>query len=315
MHYIGIDGGGTKTEFVICNEIGKVLNSLTLGTIHYAQIGFNESLNRVKEGIKELCINSGCEYDDIKAIGIGIPGFGEVQSDSNKITDLFKTEFGDKIRIQNDVALACIGGFAFKTGIGLVAGTGSMAVTFDKEDRLIRCGGWGPDCGDEGSAHWIGKKALEAYGKMSDSRIPKSKLYYLMKEELSIEDDFDIIDIVIKSEDKRKIISSMSTYVGQSAEEDEVSREILKQAADELALLILGIINKQNSQCEEIKVAYFGGVFNCGKYILEPLKQYLLEANINISLQEPVLRASLGGILLAKGKDNLDNDFIKNLKD
>ena len=44
----------------------------------------------------------------------------------------------------------------------MIAGTGSIALSL-KEGMLQRCGGWGYQLGDEGSAYWIAKKMLNAF--------------------------------------------------------------------------------------------------------------------------------------------------------
>lgn len=51
--------------------------------------------------------------------------------------------------------------------------------------------------GDEGSAHWIGKKTLEVFSKEADHRLDKDDLYYHIRDVLNIKDDFEIIDYAL----------------------------------------------------------------------------------------------------------------------
>ena len=40
-YYMGIDGGGTKTKFVLADETGEINESYTGGACIYLQVGFN----------------------------------------------------------------------------------------------------------------------------------------------------------------------------------------------------------------------------------------------------------------------------------
>lgn len=59
----------------------------------------------------------------------------------------------------------------------------------------MRCGGWGPLIGDESSGYYIGKQLVNIFTRQSDGRFPRTNLYNLMKEELNIDYDFEIIPL------------------------------------------------------------------------------------------------------------------------
>ena len=315
MYYIGIDGGGTKTEFVIADESGKVLSTYLDETIHYGQIGFEKMLSRVQEGINKLLVNIDVKFEEVIGIGIGVPGYGEVEKDSLEIEKVLKQSFGNKIKINNDVAIANVGAFAYSSGIVLVAGTGSMAVTMKEDGSITRCGGWGADCGDEGSAYWIGCKALQVFGKMSDGRIEKSEFYTILKNELNLRYDFELIDYVEKSKDKRRTIASLSKYIGIAAEcGDKEAQNILNLAAIELSLLVKTVLRCDKGRDSKAKVACIGGVFNAKDRIITPLREALQKDGEAIEIIAPILKPSLGACLYARGKEEGLNEFVSNLK-
>ena len=64
--------------------------------------------------------------------------------------------------LKSDVQIAIEGALDGQDGIVVIAGTGSIALSL-KEGMLQRCGGWGYQLGDEGSAYWIAKKMLNAF--------------------------------------------------------------------------------------------------------------------------------------------------------
>ncbi|MGZ8492968.1 MAG: N-acetylglucosamine kinase, partial [Gemmatirosa sp.] len=57
-----------------------------------------------------------------------------------------------------------------------IAGTGSIAFGRGPDGTFQRCGGWGPNLGDEGSGAWIGRRALNIATASSDGREPETAL-------------------------------------------------------------------------------------------------------------------------------------------
>ena len=54
---IGIDGGGTKTDFVLCDTAGRVISRVRKNGSNLNNIGFEKAIGIVKEGINELLKN------------------------------------------------------------------------------------------------------------------------------------------------------------------------------------------------------------------------------------------------------------------
>lgn len=53
-YYIGIDGGGTKTEFLLADENHKILSRTLRGSASYMQIGEGGLIDLLDEGIENL---------------------------------------------------------------------------------------------------------------------------------------------------------------------------------------------------------------------------------------------------------------------
>ena len=315
MYYIGIDGGGTKTTFTLINEQGLKIGQYKTGTTHYAQIGFDGLKSVIKEGIEEILENSDISRNLIKGVFLGLPGYGEVKSVKHKIVEVVKSILGDiKYEIGNDVEVGLAGSLAGEDGINIVSGTGSIALGKDSTGSFARCGGWGDYIGDEGSAHWIGKKTLEIFSKEADNRLEKGDLYYNIREKLNLEDDFDIIDYVLnKIQKDRGKIAEFSSICHESAlQGDKNAIKIFEEAAYELSLLVKMIVNELNFE-KEILVSYSGGVFNSKEMILKPLRKEL--SDFNVKLIEPILGPDEGACLLAYKLDGnmITESFIENL--
>lgn len=318
MYFLGIDGGGSKTKAVLCDEYGKMKYTMYKGSLNYYQIG--------KDGIKtvlhQLLEEILCNVNDIKrddiVVGLGIPSYKEVFNITKIIDQIVKDEFYcvKKYIVENDGVISINGSLAGKDGIHIVSGTGSIGISLNEEGVITRVGGWGPVFGDEGSAYWIGKKTLETFSKQCDGRHEKTMLYYLIKEYFNISNNFDIIDYFgNKLIDKRKEIAKISKLCCEAAIRGDVfCKNIFTEAALELSIIIKALI-KSLKMDKEILLSYSGGVFKSESLILTPLMNNLCYENI--TLVNPILSPELGACLMAFKSVNSDgnkvNDFINNL--
>lgn len=315
MYYIGIDGGGTKTTFTMIDSNGYKIAQYTTGTTHYEQVGFDGVERVLSEGLNKIIELSNIDRDEIKSAFLGLPGYGEVKSVQLKIDNIVEKVFeGIKTKVGNDVEVGLCGSLAGREGINIVSGTGSIALGKDAKGNFRRCGGWGDYIGDEGSAHWIGKKTLEVFSKEADNRLEKGLIYKNIREKLNIEDDFEVIDYALNEIKKdRTKIASLSTICFESAKlNDKNAIKIFEDASYELSLLVRMII-KELDFGDEVLVSYSGGVFKSGELILNPLRNNLKD--YNVKLIEPILGPDMGACLLAYKlyNEEINEDFVENM--
>ena len=171
--YIGIDGGGTKTKMSLFNEEGLLCKEIVLPTVHILTQPKDKCIEILKNGVDQLD-----PHCDAK-IGIGLAGYGQDKRIRNEIEDICSNAFGNRsFVLESDVRIAFEGALNGQEGIVVIAGTGSIAFSL-KNNVMKRCGGWGYQLGDEGSAYWIVKKMLNVFCQEIDGRLPKTKLYNL----------------------------------------------------------------------------------------------------------------------------------------
>ena len=78
-YFIGVDGGGSKTIFGLCNEKGRLINIVKTGSTSHQQYGHKEIFDRIKMGIEQLLGNARIKSSDIGGACFGMPCFGEKQ--------------------------------------------------------------------------------------------------------------------------------------------------------------------------------------------------------------------------------------------
>ena len=73
----------------------------------------------------------------------------------------------------NDGDLVVAAGTPEGWGVGVIAGTGSIAVGRATDGRTARAGGWGHLIGDEGSAYGVVLETLRLVARRADGRDPR----------------------------------------------------------------------------------------------------------------------------------------------
>lgn len=301
MRFLGIDGGGTKTEFLIIDENGETLSHCIRSSCHYKQTSLLNFKNVLKEGIDYVCKKANTDLEDIDYGVLGIPGYGCILEDIDILNyivgEIFPT---DRFKCVNDGEIAWAGSLAFKPGINIVSGTGCIGFGVNQNGLKLESGGWGSFCGDEGSGFWLGKKAIELFTKQADGRLDKSPIYHILKDRFKIENDREIVDIILnKFHMDRREVASISTDLRLAADKGDLfAIEYFKMAAYEYYLIVKSLIEQLDfNKKEDILVSYSGGVFKSGKYILNPFKNYLENLGDNIKVVKPILSPVSGAAL------------------
>ena len=64
MYFLGIDGGGTKTDFLVTDDRGNVIAQKRIGTVSYRIIGADSSIRLLNRTIAELLDKSPKSVDN-----------------------------------------------------------------------------------------------------------------------------------------------------------------------------------------------------------------------------------------------------------
>jgi len=160
--FLGIDGGGSKTAFVLEDEKGKELGRVESGPSNWISTGEVETRRNIASGIEKL--NA---FPDV--VGGGFAGAGRPEGVRFYKDCLAQLLPASRIFIETDAFISYVGAIGLQPGLLLIAGTGSIAIGRRMDGSMIRVGGWGPAFSDEGSGFWIGSKALRFALRASDS--------------------------------------------------------------------------------------------------------------------------------------------------
>ena len=267
---IGIDGGGTKTEFVLFTESGRILRRLKLAQSNPNDIGIEKCCAVLTEGIDALL--------DVapKVCGIFAGIAGCVTGDNAQRVSAYLKPRYKSIMIAVDTdgvnVLAC-NTDAFNS-MALICGTGS--VLFVRENGIMhRIGGWGYLFDESGSAYDIGKDAVKAALAQGDGLGEDTVITDLLKEECK-SDMWDSLNVVYSK--GKPYIASLAPVVFKANElGDTAANRILRKNAAHLASLITTAMAKYN--CGSHVVAC-GGLMEHYKEVLLPMIKESVPENV-----------------------------------
>lgn len=300
--FLGVDGGGTKTEFLLLDAGGQIRARHQESGSYYIQVGIEEVRRVVIEGTQSVLRKAGARSGDITFAFFGLPAHGE-DRDNTAVLDALPLAVlaQERYRCGNDMVCGWAGSLACSDGINVVAGTGSICYG-EYRGRSARCGGWGELFSDEGSAYWIAREGLTLFSKMSDARIPKGPLHALLVEKLGLCVDMDLADLIFNDwKQERSRIAALSQWVADAVDAgDAAARNVFERAGVELAAMVDATRRSlQFSASDAVHVSYSGGAFKAGSRLLDPMRQALAAAATGYTLHPPRFVPSVGASLYA----------------
>jgi N-acetylglucosamine kinase-like BadF-type ATPase len=176
VRLLGVDGGGTTTEAWLAEPGGKILGRGRSGPSNAKAVGLEAARIALFAVICAAFKDAGLAPTPVDVACLGLAGFD--RPDDRRILAGWCAEarWAERLVTANDGDLVIAAGTPDGWGVGVIAGTGSIAVGRAKDGRTARAGGWGHKIGDEGSAYAVVLDALRLVARRADGRDPPSAL-------------------------------------------------------------------------------------------------------------------------------------------
>src|SRR5215472_15372423 len=276
--YLGVDGGGSKTRFLLIDEEGKVLGAHAEGPAYHLEIGLEALERMLAQGIKRTLHEGSFAATDVTFAFLGLPAYGEDRGVQAKLDDAPAAALPrGHYRCGNDMVCGWAGALAGADGINIAVGTGSIAYG-EYAGRSARAGGWGELFSDEGSAYWLAREGLRLFSRMSDGRSPRGALHGILRRHFALEDDLDLCAAVYGTGiTQRSQLAQLSRLVAEAARAgDPAAAALFAEAAGELADIVDAVRDRLRVPQEvELPVSYSGGMFQVPDLLLTPFEAAL----------------------------------------
>jgi N-acetylglucosamine kinase-like BadF-type ATPase len=265
-YYLAIDGGGTKTRCVLADETTVLAKAMSGGS-NVVRLGERQAREALRNAIRQACVTAKISPGRIHAVCIGAAGAARPEIAAkirNILAELISETAPEtalpKIEVVGDTEIALEAAFGGGPGVIVIAGTGSIAYGHDAAGCTARAGGWGFAVSDEGSGHWIGRRAICAILSARDqSRETALTAMVLQAWKLT-----SIDELVQKANSTpAPDFPRLFPIVLRAAEADSIARDLLSDAAAKLAELAAIVVRRlaPHAATAVLPVAVTGSVF------------------------------------------------------
>lgn len=311
--FLGVDGGQSHTEAVIADEKGNILGRGFGGASNHAEVpGGRERLqSAIKKSVGEALKNA--NLPPLKQINFAAAHFGMTGGADYKhdiISGIIKS---NNLIIGHDAPTALFGATAGKSGIVVIAGTGSVIYGANESGETVQIGGLGFLFSDEGSSFWLAAQTIRLAVKEQDKLIPDSGLRELVLSFFGKKQIYEVTSDYYNSKISRDKIASLAKEAAAAAAENQILREQIKYGAKVLAESVLVAASRLNF-AGEFPVAGVGGMFR-GELMKNYFVKFLSKLLPNAVFIRPHFAPPIGALLLAYKQKNiaLTKNMLANL--
>lgn len=305
MYIATLDGGKTKTACAILDTKGNILSYTTGKAIGSSLLDSRTVEVNLRNVFFDALKRASLSIEDI-----GVASFTICDLDTKELTDsmmkrILKLGLKGKVLLEPDYVGAYYVATHGRPGVGVIAGTGSIAYGQNGHGKRARAGGWGWFIDDEGSGVWIGVRALNAVARAYDGMAKETSLSEMIFKELNLKHHMDLVNVAYRNGNAdASLASRIAPLVSRAAEEgDGQATLILKQAAHELSLMTLAVSGKLGLDKDKYTVGCIGKVFK-SKILLKTFKEKLQRKTKTVELRGPFFDYSplMGPVVMAYAK-------------
>ncbi|MBR5156886.1 MAG: XRE family transcriptional regulator [Clostridia bacterium] len=295
-YLLGIDGGGTKTEFLLTDSVKKEIARVKLGPSNPVDIGMENTKKILEQGIRQVC-----EGINIREVSVFAGLAGGITGDNKEQINSFLSQFNfafydNGSDTGNALSIALKG----EDGVVVIMGTGIVAFS-QVGSTKHRIGGWGYHIDQGGSGYNFGSDALDSALKFIDGRGGSELIKNLIENHLSKPIPDAITDIY---QGGKAYVASFARYVFAAFNQgDKEAERIIDKNVCEVAQIIAA--GKKYFDDKTVKVVICGGLCNYEQELVPFFKKYLGENQHITFSNEPVVD---GAIMLAEKIKNGGNE-------
>jgi len=229
----------------------------------------------------------------------GVAGVGREVEQRSLQSSLEEYELAETVIVEGDGSIALFDAFADGPGILIVAGTGSSAFGRSPSGQTARCGGWGPNIGDEGSGAWIGRRALGIVSAATDGRERETVLVGAILTALQLSEPAELIPWAAAA-DVRTLASLAPVVFSSASAGDARANSLVTLAAEELVVHVRALaVNLFGDERASVPVAMSGGLFRKGSLLRKRFEQRLRSAVPGATLRQEEVVPERGALRAA----------------
>jgi N-acetylglucosamine kinase-like BadF-type ATPase len=304
--WLGVDGGGSRTVALLATRGSgtfgeQVLGRGESGASNLRAVGEEQAVRALDEAVTRAFAAAGLMRVPVRAACLGVAGAGREEEQRVLGDWAMRVNLATHVEVLPDVALLLLAGTPDGWGVGVVAGTGSIAYGRAVDGRTARAGGWGSLLGDEGSGYALALGGLQAVARAADGRGPATMLTKLLLAGLGVQEPQGLIARLYNGGWDRVAVARLTPLVLDAAEQgDAVARELVEDGAKELAEAAAAVVRKLEFDPTAVPVALSGGLLLERPSYRERLQRGLVAIGIQGIPVTLVAEPARGAVRLAR---------------
>ncbi len=311
-YYLGIDGGGTKTEAVVANESGFVLGRGAAGGANPHNLPMDVAYENITQAALQAITQAQQKDKQVDAFHLGGVCLGlagiDTASDRKKVSEYITQVSKGQARFVGQQMVLCNDGFVgLKSatddnwGVCMISSTGSNVYGVNQLGNEATAGDWGYLLGDQGSGFALGLKLIQKVIREHDGRKPQTKLTNLVLEHLKLNQAVDLIPWAYGGQVPVRDIASLSQILNHSELEYSPDVwEVVGATIRELVEAYLAVVRRLEISDKVFNLVLIGGLFNLKFPLKERVKHAILEVTPQVRVMTPSRSPAEGAVRVAQ---------------
>jgi glucosamine kinase len=298
-YLLGVDGGGTKTQAVICDESGRILGSGMGGPSGIDSVGAAGAILGIGAAVEAARQQAGLVVAPFHSVFLGMAGVVS-EADRDIIRGVaHELALGPVIGVDHDIRISLAGGLSGRLGIALIAGTGSSCFGINAAGERWQSGGWGHLISDEGSSYWLGWNGIRLAIGTYDGRW-QSSLLEPVRQRLGMALMTDLHHrLYTEGISKAEIAALAPLVIEAAASGDGMAQQLIVTGTADLAQMVAAVARRLGWAAAPCEVTLTGGLWRAGEDVIAPFRRALADVLPAARIVMPELSPVLGACVLA----------------
>jgi len=294
--YVGVDAGGTKTQCAVGDE-HSILGRSTATSCKVQRVGEAEARAVLHAALQDACDAARVSPDQILRTCIGMAGASDPKI-AALVAAMANEVVAGPVMTVGDHVVAFEAAFRGTPGVIAMSGTGSIIYGRNERGETVRAGGWGPVISDEGSAEWIGRRAIAALVRALDTGQTTGLNTVIMQAwRLATREDI----VRLANAYPRPDFAGLFPHLLAAAEAgDSIARDVLVAAGGELASLAKIVIRKLWPGRHAVRVCVAGGVFESSTLVRQVFSNSVRAGRPDVAVSFGHVHPVAGALAIAR---------------
>ena len=262
-YVIGVDGGGTKTDCVLLDRSGEVVDYLQWGpTSHEFLGGFDRAESEILEMISVLLSRNGIAPEKVAHAAFGIAGL-DSSWQQQRMEEIISRTGLPSCTVMHDACLGIKAATTDGTGAAVINGTGCSLVGLDDKGQLLLYGGQSLVMDDIAGGYVLGRQAVRlVFEDLVLGGTPTLLSSKMLQKLESTPEDF-METLMQRVSEGELAVKDLAPLLFEAAREgDRPSADCLKSAGTKMGEYLTALLKRLNAKKDApVEVVLIGSVF------------------------------------------------------